>query len=207
MTVGICGTYNGQNALLTCGHGNGKVGIISTRYPYISYAGSRIGQVSYQRANLDSSETGVESLGDFAIVTLNSDVSITNKIYGGLNVTGTYSSLPEGTTIYKYGKTSGLSYGTITQASISYAIDYSDGIMTTYYVRGLYKSSMQKSDGSDAIEPGDSGGPVYIKDGSNYLLHGIVTARQNPADGEVASVMYSTPIYYAIDAGFTVKTN
>lgn len=206
MTVGICGTYNGQNALLTCGHGNEEVGIIFPRYPYITYGGTRIGQVSYQRANTSSLETGVDSLGDFAIVSLNSDVTTTNKIYGALNVVGTYSSLPEGTTIYKYGKTSGLSYGTITQSSISYAIEYSDGLWTVYYVRGLYKSSMQNSDGTHAIEAGDSGGPVYIKDGANYLLHGIVTARQDPGE-QVASIMYSTPIYYAIDAGFTVKTN
>ena len=61
--------------------------------------------------------------------------------------------------------------------------------------------------GTDAIAPGDSGGPVYVKSGSNYLLHGIVAVRGEPAENEVASLMYSSPIYFAQDVGFTVKTS
>lgn len=157
--------------------------------------------MSYQRANTSESETGVSSLGDFAIVTLNDDVTITNRIYGGVKITGTYSSLPEGTTIYKYGQTTGYSYGTVQQAALYTAVEYHNANSTMiYYVRGLYKSSMQKADGSTPVDGGDSGGPVYIYNGSDYLLHGIVSARLN-------STMYSTPIYYAIDAGFSVKTN
>ena len=205
MSVGICGSYDGKNALLTCGHGNEQVGIISKRYPYIAYFSSRIGQVSYQRANTSSNAQGVETLGDFAIVTLNSNATPTNRVHGGINITGTYSSLPEGTTIYKYGKTSGLSYGTITRVGSTSVTSYSDGLFTTYYVRGLYQSSMRNSSGTDAISPGDSGGTVYIKSGSEYLLHGIVTARREPTSGP-ASVMFSSPIYYAEDAGFTVRT-
>ena len=61
--------------------------------------------------------------------------------------------------------------------------------------------------GTDAIAGGDSGGPVYVKSGSNYLLHGIVAVRGEPAENEVASIMYSSPIYFAQDVGFTVKTS
>lgn len=61
--------------------------------------------------------------------------------------------------------------------------------------------------GTDAIALGDSGGPVYVKSGSNYLLHGIVAAGEKPAENEVASLMYSSPIYFAQDVGFTVKTS
>ena len=94
MTVGICGTYNGRKALVTCGHGNEKVGLFTQRYPYIMFAGSRIGQVSYQRANTSRLAEGVETLGDFAIVTFDNDnaVTITNRIYGGIDITGIYSS-------------------------------------------------------------------------------------------------------------------
>ena len=77
----------------------------------------------------------------------------------------------------------------------------------SYYVRGLYESSMYNSSGTDAILPGDSGGPVYIKSGSDYLLHGIVTAADYLQASHPVSTMYSTPIPYAIDAGFQVKTN
>lgn len=206
MSVGIGGTYAGNNAILTCGHGNEEVGLLWwARYPYIQYSGNRTGQVSYQRANQVTGDMTVDSLGDFAIVTLTESDTPTNRVYGSVSITGTYSSVPVGTTIYKYGFKSGYSYGTVQQIGIT--VTYSDGLFTTYEVRGLYQSSMQNTAGTDAIEPGDSGGSVYIKDGTAYKLHGIVTARKNPTGGNPASIMYSTPIYYAIDAGFTVKTN
>ena len=209
MTAGICGTYQGQKAVLTCGHGNEQVGFLFTRYPYIKYSGSRIGQVSFQRANTSRlyGQQGVGSLGDFAIVTLNSNITTSNKIYGNLEITGTYSSVPQGTTIYKYGTTTGMSYGTVSRSGTGVIIQYGDGFGNVYYVEGLYTSSMRNSSGTDAIAPGDSGGPVYVKSGSKYLLHGIVTARKEPAENEVASLMYSSPIYFAQDVGFTVKTS
>lgn len=148
-------------------------------------------------------------MGDFAIVTLNNDVTTTNRVYGGISITGTYSSLPEGTTIYKYGTVTKLSYGTITRsgdtAVMNYSVKISDNAQTYYYVRGLYESSMYNASGTDAILEGDSGGPVYVKNGSNYLLHGIVTAKDNNIGGLVTSVMYSSPIAYAEAEGFKVK--
>lgn len=202
LSVGIGGSYNDDDAILTAGHGNEKVGFIFTRYPYIQYAGTRTGQVSYQRANRSSGETGVNSLGDFAIVTLNGNDTPTNRVYGGVSITGTYSSVPVGTTIYKYGATTGYSWGSVTQVSLT--VTYTDGLFNTYIVSGLYQSTMQNSSGTDAIAGGDSGGPVYMKDGTANKLHGIVTARKEPTSGP-ASIMYSTPIYYAEHAGFTVK--
>ncbi len=196
-SIGICGTYNGQKALLTCGHGNEIWGNTLSVY----YSNSEIGEVSYQRANTSSLETGVNSLGDFAIVTLNNDVTITNDMIGGREIIGTYSSIPEGTTIYKYGQSTGLSYGTVTRAAINTAFEYhNEGSTMIYYVRGLYKSSLQKSDGTSPISGGDSGGPVFLYNGTGYVLHGIVSAQEG-------TYMYSTPIYYAVDAGFTVKVD
>lgn len=60
MSIGICGTYNGNDAILTCGHGNEKVGIWSPRYPYIENKtqSHRIGQVVFQQADTDSSNYG-----------------------------------------------------------------------------------------------------------------------------------------------------
>ena len=214
MTVGICGTYNGKDALLTCGHGNEKVGIFFSRYPYISYNNERIGQVSYQRANIFEEADWIDTLGDFAIITLDcnydgnesNNVTTTNRIYGGINISGIYSSLPEGTTIYKYGAETGLSYGIITRSGGTSINQYNYNSIL-HYVRGLYESEMQNASGTDAILPGDSGGPVYIKSGSNYLLHGIVTASDYLQSSHPVSTMYSTPIPYAIDVGFQVKTN
>ncbi len=48
-----------------------------------------------------------------------------------------------------------------------------------------------------------SGGPVWRVDGSSKLLHGIVTA--GPSDGS-GRTMYTTPIYYAQNMGFSPRT-
>ena len=77
---------------------------------------------------------------------------------------------------------------------------YGNDFYPTLYVRGLYKNTMQNSSGTTAIAPGDSGGPVFVKSGSNYLLHGIVSATTSGTN-----YMYSTPVYYAIDVGFHVQ--
>lgn len=198
-TAGVCGYYNGKNALLTCGHSYEYLDYYK-RYPYVLFSGTQIGQISYQRSNTNHYETGIESYGDFSIITLNGNVGISNTLINGINITGTYSSLPVGTYIYKYGSKTGLSYGHITYAAMTSPYVDDAG---THFIRGLYRSDIAKSDGSTPITSGDSGGPVYIKSGSEYLLHGIVTAKGGNGN---TGVMYSTPIYYAIDVGFTVKT-
>lgn len=202
MTAGICGTYNGKNAILTCGHGNTM--LTTGRYPYISYDGTRIGQVSFARANTDPSKAeSVDAYGDFAIVTLNDDVETTTDLFNYVTISGTYSYVPEGATIYKYGNETGLSYGEVIQTSVSdvYGKEY-------YYTWGLLKSLMHTLAGhADAVRGGDSGGPVYTKNGSEYHICGIVTGgRSGQLDGYGEMVMISTPIYAADLVGFDVKT-
>lgn len=198
-SIGISGTYNGSKAILTCGHGNEKIGGNSSRYPYIKNYSNRIGQVVYQQANTNTSNTGVNSLGDFAIVKVTSSDTISNYVQPGIRITGTYSSVPVGTTIYKYGTTTGYSWGTVTATNlrVSYSYNY-----TSYVVRGLYSMNMTNDSGTSAVDGGDSGGPVWRKDGSSYQLQGIVTAKINGTN-----TMYSTPIAYAQNQGFTPKTN
>mgnify|MGYP000058241485 CR=1 FL=1 len=79
-------------------------------------SGLQLGVVKYQRANENPAQTGVSSFGDFAIVEVNgSTYTPTNKVMGetgaGLNVTGVYSSVPVGTTVYKYGSATKYSWG------------------------------------------------------------------------------------------------
>lgn len=199
-SLGICGTYNGQRALLTCGHSNEKIG----QFPYLQYFGQRIGQIVFQRANTVLNAEGVNALGDFAICSItNPNLLSSNVITPGIKVTGTYSSLPEGAKIYKYGAKTGLSYGNITRyldlTAFSFIVDGSQ-----YYVRGLYQSSVQNDSGTNAVDGGDSGGPVYIKSGSSYLLHGTVSAYRNEFS-KANSVMYSSPVFFATDVGFTIN--
>ena len=150
---------------------------------------------------------GVNSLGDFSIIKLtNSAYTTSNKISNNLSITGTYSSLPVGTKIYKYGITTGLTSGTVTQyldlTTCSYYLNASQ-----YYIRGLYKHKMDVSGSTNGVDGGDSGGPVYIKSGTNYLLHGIVSACGKTVSSGGYDIMYSTPVFFAVDAGFTVKTS
>lgn len=200
MSLCIGGTYNGQNAILTAGHDN-------EGSPSYYRSGNLVGSVAYQRCNTTVGDMSVNSLGDFAIITLSSSFTPTNDVRNAtslVNITGTYSSLPVGTTIYKYGSTTGYSWGTVTYTSMT--VQYKEAGLIQYEVRGLYQSSMQNSSGTSAIDHGDSGGAVYMLDGNSYKIHGTVSGGIISLTG-VNTVMYSSPIYYAQDVGFTPLTN
>ena len=196
-SIGICGTYNGSNAIITCGHGYSTSDAVFR-------SGTNIGSVSYQRANQNANiwQTYVTaSLGDFSIVTLNSSASITNRVYssgGTIPITGTYSSVPVNTVVYKYGYATGYSYGSVVATSMSFSYGSPPG----YYIDGLYKTLLNYG----SIGAGDSGGPVWRVSGSSNLIHGIVDAHSvNTSTGN--TYMYSTPIYYAVNIGFSPKLN
>lgn len=107
--------------------------------------------------------------------------------------------------LYKYGSTTGYSWGPITYTNVT--VTYTDiWGLTTYQVRGLYQSSLQNSSSTHAVDEGDSGGCVYIKEGSSYKIHGSVSGMRKSSSG-VNSIMYSSPIYYAQAAGFSPKLN
>lgn len=188
-SYGIGGTYNGSPAFLTCGHGNSV-------NDNLLYGGSVIGRVSFSRACTSEAALPAETLGDFAIVNVTDSSTTASNLVGGMKFTGTYSSLPEGTKIYKYGAVTQLSTGTVRRSMGLTLCAYGD---PPYYARGLYESSIS------AVAPGDSGGPVYIKNGSSYLIHGVATARDTSKTGTL--LLYSTPIYYAMDVGFQPKLN
>lgn len=196
-SLGICGTYNGSNAILTCGHGNENRNIWEPGLPTVYYWGDEVGPVVYQQCNQDSGNYGVDSLGDFAIVQATND-TMTNYVHPGLRITGTYSSVPVGTTVYKYGTTTGYTYGSVTVAGIRRQYVDPNNPLYVYYVSGLYEIYMSSTNG---VAGGDSGGPVWRVDGSSNLIHGIVSA--GSGDGRY---MYSTPIYYAQHQGFNPRT-
>lgn len=86
---------DGKDAILTAGHNNEGV-------PNYYRSGNFIGKVAYQRCNTKTGDTSVNSLGDFAIITLNSSSNPTNYVRNSgstVPITGTYSSLPVGTVI------------------------------------------------------------------------------------------------------------
>ncbi|MDR1117156.1 MAG: S1 family peptidase [Oscillospiraceae bacterium] len=198
VSLGIGGTYGSKNAILTCGHTLPE----GTKI----YRGTvEIGKVVKQRFAKSTSLTSIETLGDFGIVEItNSSYSPTNKVRDATStvaITGYYSSLPVGTAVYKYGSTTGYSYGTVTAVNLT--ILTSDGY-SSYNVRGITSCSMRNSSGTTPGDGGDSGGPFYINDGA-YKISGTYSSHGSYSG--VYRTLYFSPIYYAIDAGFTPKTN
>lgn len=194
-TLGICGTYGGQDAFLTCGHGSSEYQHIYSYSPQYH----QIGEIVYQQANTNPDYSGFLSLGDYAIVkkTSSSD-TITNDVMGGVEITGLFSSVPVGTTVFKYGYAGGYAWGNVTNVGIREA--YTNNFGTVYYTDGCYEIPVRNSSGTQAIQQGDSGGPVWRSySGENYM-HGIVTAQGSSivVNNVIFTRMYTTPIYYPV---------
>jgi len=201
-SVCIGGTYTNssgatESAILTAGHGNDTIFSFYRNDLYV-------GKVRYAQCNSDYSNTSATSYGDFAIVGLGTNYTATNKVRnasGLVSITGTYPSVPQGTTLYKYGAATGYAWGYVTQANIT--VSYN-----SYYVRGMYESVIQNSSGTVPIWPGDSGGSVYINTSSGYKLQGLVAAGGSFTVGSTTYYrMYSSPMGYPEYFGFTPLTN
>ena len=149
-TLGICGKYNGNSAILTCGHSQ-QVG------KSVTVNGSVIGSIV--KVNWSSS-----GYYDYAIIQLNSNAAakVTNKVKtqsGTQTITSINKSSVEGMKVNRYGKTSGFKTGTVLATNISTTLD------------GVVCYGLVEVSADSTPQPGDSGGPVYY--GSNF--YGTVT--------------------------------
>ena len=146
----------------------------------IYLSGPQIGEIAYVRCNpYGTVNPGKNALGDFSIVLLNQYYAPTNKMKAENSVvsaTGTYSSVPVGTSIYKYGAKTGYSYGEVTRTNVTVVYEKTEleGNIKEKVseVSGLTQSYMLNTAGTNAIDEGDSGGCVYTKSGSNYMICG-----------------------------------
>ena len=198
----IGGTYGGNNAILTAGHGTAVNGSFYR-------SGSLLGTVKVQRCNSTIGNTGASAYGDYAIVQTNSSFTINNKVRNStstVSITGTYSAVPVGTTIYKYGATTGYAWGQVSSDGTTATYLTNSGTVQ-YQVSGLYLTYLNNSSSTSAIGAGDSGGCVYTKSSSVYKIHGSVSGMGAADSNGERHLMYSSPIYYAVNAGFTPKTN
>lgn len=203
-SIGFGGYYSGQDAILTCGHSK-EVGDSVYRN------GNKIGEITFVRANTDESSLSLnpgDTLGDFAIVELTGSNKSSCQIMGGnsiVQISGIRSNPPIGTTVYKYGAVTGLTYSEIVRKNVTQEFTVIDGLKRQdYYTSGLTECEMVST---NHCNPGDSGGSVFCfaSSSNDYTLAvGIVTGKGN-LDTNRYSLFY-TPIQYAVNEGFDVKT-
>ena len=198
-TLGTCGTYNSQPAILTAGH---CAPSINANVKYNSTNGTVFATItSYQ---FEDGETG-----DYAIATINSDQQsnyvTTNHLKPLLtyqSITGTAFNgwLPVGTDVYAYGCNTGLVSGTISHVNVNIVGDFiTNNGWVHAGINGLI--GFAPSPSSSTIQSGDSGGPVfmyYLNLGAQFL--GNLSANNS-------SYVYYSPVSYAQADGFTVKTS
>jgi hypothetical protein len=189
-TLTICGTWQGNAAILTAGH----CVTVGSTYKHLTSSGSTLGTGSFRK--YDS-----EQFYDYGVVTLPSGYSSTftptNKVLNSVNYTTITSTLTSssglvGTTVCKYGAKKG--FGVATINNVDSIVYYSDG--TKLY--GMTKATFT----SGAGYKGDSGGPIY----SGHKLYGIYSGdNANTSTLTDATYFWYSPIYGA--SGFTVKTS
>lgn len=209
-SIGICGSFDGQNAILMAGH-TAFAATLGTNGGNITYGGTNgpiFANVLPENGGFIQYDTG---LGDYAIATIaDSNYVTTNKIRNTsssntLQINGTKytGDTPVGTVIHKFGQAYGYAPGTITAISQTRTVSK---LGSTITISGLNVFSVSLSAGD--VGSGDSGGPVYLKlSAGNYLI-GIISAGSIYNDqAQFAKLVYYTPIYYPEDTGFSVKTN
>ncbi len=184
-TLGICGTHNGKNAVLTAGHGFP----LNTKIMHdLNYFGLSI----YNKfTNNQYGDFGIIDLYDYTSCTPTNKVKFkTNTV----SITSTIYSVPAGTKCHKYGQQS--TYATISTIGtedVTYSISKTQKIT----IKGLVCSKLD----SGASQDGDSGGPVYLYQNGKWTFCGVHSGIWHSA-----SEVYFTP-YLHIYGTFTVKTS
>jgi len=190
-TLGICGTYGGSPAILTCGH----TWSVNNNVYLVGYQTEFIGKIATVRFT-----DGLQ--GDYAIAKVTGpNVTTTNRVRSDVTtyaIKGTLS-LPVGGLGYRYGAVSGL------QALEVTALNKMETIkdpLTNQYINVLGLTSTKHLSGSLA-QQGDSGGPYYAMNSSaQWCIVGTVAAIDPNQTPQVVAI---SPIGLA--SGFTVKTN
>lgn len=191
-TLGICGTYGGNPAILTAGHGWSL-----NNSAYLSgYPVELIGPIVQVRF-----DDGL--IGDYAIAKVTNSLLITtNRVRSSVTtypIKGTLS-LPVGGLGYRFGAISGLQALEVTALNKTEQIK--DPVTGYYkYIRGL---TLTKHISGQYSAQGDSGGPYYaMNTSSQWCLVGTAVAGSPQQNSN--QIVAINPISNV--SGFTVKTN
>lgn len=187
-TNGVCGTFCGDPAILTCAHGGSTGQQLDDVIQYSNKYGAIIGDVTYKNY-------GGGVYGDYEIVTITNSNFVTSKlIKNQYSVSGTYASPAEGVQLTKYGRASG-TFTTVEVTSTNVSITHPS---TGYTIHGMTKCHIT----SGSSIGGDSGGPYFKNNGNSVLFCGIHSAHDTANDN-----LYFTPWDIISDSGFSVKTS
>ena len=182
-TLGGCGSYRGEDAVVLCGHGLSEGDTLRLQSNNAAFA-----EVVVQQFATDENY-------DYAVATINSGASVTlsNLVKNSVNyttITSQSSRIPAvGSTVCMYGKTGGFGVGVV-KAISSVLRDSTTGVVCY----GLVKCEW--NEGQEAYGAGSSGGPVY----AGHVFYGTYTG-SNAAGGN----FWFSPI--GVVTGFSIKTS
>ena len=176
-TIACGGTYNGNDALLTCGHG------MSVNSP-VTWYNNTVGIISMVQYN--SNQTG-----DYAFANCTNGYSPSTTYYTNLygsysNYTGYYYNPPAGTYLYRYGSSSGQAQHQVVNTGV------------TAVNNGVTINNLTMATGT--AQNGDSGGLYRYGNMFCGVHHGHATV-----DG--VNCVFFTPYVYPNAAGFTILTS
>lgn len=186
LTVAANGWYNGQQAILTCGHS-------ATLDRDVYYNNSYIGTVAYSQ--FDNNE-----YGDYSFIPVTSSVANSSRLKTSSSSTATISDtytviddVPLNTICYKFGSVSN-QRSTIKITKRNIDVSYSAENKT---IKGLFAGELI----SGTSLGGDSGGPYYLINSDGTVTFIGIHSGYSSSANEV----YFTP-YYMIAGGFGVTT-
>ena len=201
-TVGTCGTYEGEPAIVLCGHG---LSLGSALYTANSsnVAETLVGTVDFHQFADNEN-------GDYSFVKLEEGWSVmpyvgpASSLY---TITGTMDAPPQGTYVGKYGARGGSAYGTSQGPNAglvrTFLIRTSSGGYAYIEIKGLIEVDIA----AGTVEEGDSGGPVFVPNNDEAMgarFCGVVSSRESIANEVVA--YYFSPYQYIRQRGFSVAT-
>lgn len=182
-TLGICGTYYGNDAILLCGHSlsGGDEICLSDSSDCFAY----ITALKFE-----------EGLAyDYAVANIyaNSNVTLTNKVKSGTSSTVSITSqmtskTPIGQVVCKYGARSKYGTGEVETNTLIWK-DSTSGVTVNNMIKCTYLND-------SCVKGGDSGGPVYV----GNVFHGTISG-----GSETSGFFVFSPVSGV--AGFSVKTS
>ena len=211
-SLGIGGTYQGSNAILTAGHAIGDKYANGTQKVF---SVKRDGEVVGTAGSEDFQFCDGES-GDWGIIKITgNDYVPTNKVHylssaSSVSISGVAYSYVAGQYICIFGAMTQHTFATMGSYNYNHVVshyDIVDNDIISYEITGLCRTQLYQG---TPTQNGDSGGPVYAinSSGTGYNILGTFTGI-NSLDGPIGNmpILVFSPIGYAIGNGFTPFTN